>query len=681
MKLNLKKFLKSSSVAFFAFALAFVFAQQAHAAADITIVSATVTSATTISVTVGNLGGDSVTGVDVTKWHIDRNTGGSSPLDPSSFSITNAPGGVFTLTFAGGSFTDTATAYDASHGLYADASAVTDGGASTNAVVGHAASVAIADGQKPTFTANRTALNTIVLTFSETVDAADTATAAWTVAGATVTGATDPASSTTLTLTTTGLTSTSSTPAVTYVAGSGTVADISAATNEVANSATANAADQVKPTFTASRTALNTIVLTFSENVDASDTATAAWTVAGATVTVATDPANSTTLTLTTTGLTSTSSTPAVNYVAASGTVVDAATNEVADGGSVSASDHVAPTFTADRTAVNTIVLTFSEPVTGTAILNSFTVAGASAVTNTAVTGGTSVTLTTTGLTATDGTPNVGYVSATGDILDNSAATNEVANGGAIASTDHVPPTVAVTLSDHNLSHGDHSTVTFTFSEDPTGFTSGDVTVGNGNIGTIDATDPLVETAILTPSSNTNDLTNVISVGTGWTDSSPATNAPAGSSSSENYTVDTKINTGGGGGGSGGGHVVTVTPAVPANDGGAPLDCTAGVQFSPSTGRNCHAATPASPALINSPHFAAYNFGTVTLKNGSQGDAVKELQKFLNAKLNLGLVLDGKLGPKTIAVIKKWQSDHKLVADGLVGPKTKAQMNLEAEAS
>jgi hypothetical protein len=74
-----------------------------------------------------------------------------------------------------------------------------------------------------------------------------------------------------------------------------------------------------------------------------------------------------------------------------------------------------------------------------------------------------------------------------------------------------------------------------------------------------------------------------------------------------------------------------------------------------------------------------YNLGTATLGNGSSGDAVMELQRFLNAKLNLGLVVDGKLGPKTIAVIKTWQADNGLVADGLVGPKTKAKMNVEAE--
>lgn len=73
-----------------------------------------------------------------------------------------------------------------------------------------------------------------------------------------------------------------------------------------------------------------------------------------------------------------------------------------------------------------------------------------------------------------------------------------------------------------------------------------------------------------------------------------------------------------------------------------------------------------------------YNFGTVTLRRGSTGLAVVELQKFLNDKEGLGLVLDGKLGPKTIEVIRKWQSAHGLVVDGLVGPKTKIQMNAEA---
>jgi peptidoglycan hydrolase-like protein with peptidoglycan-binding domain len=74
---------------------------------------------------------------------------------------------------------------------------------------------------------------------------------------------------------------------------------------------------------------------------------------------------------------------------------------------------------------------------------------------------------------------------------------------------------------------------------------------------------------------------------------------------------------------------------------------------------------------------SAYDFGTVTLKNGSKGQAVMELQRFLNNTLNLGLVVDGRLGPKTILVIKKWQRDHGLFEDGLVGRNTKSKMNSE----
>ncbi|MFA5095411.1 MAG: Ig-like domain-containing protein [Candidatus Paceibacterota bacterium] len=84
-------------------------------------------------------------------------------------------------------------------------------------------------------------------------------------------------------------------------------------------------------------------------------------------------------------------------------------------------------------------------------------------------------------------------------------------------------------------------------------------------------------------------------------------------------------------------------------------------------------ATSSTPSTSSGP--SAYNFGTSTLKNGSKGEAVKELQRFLNQALNLGLVVDGKLGPKTVAVVKKWQKDNGLVADGLVGNKTKAKMN------
>ena len=95
--------------------------------------------------------------------------------------------------------------------------------------------------------------------------------------------------------------------------------------------------------------------------------------------------------------------------------------------------------------------------------------------------------------------------------------------------------------------------------------------------------------------------------------------------------------------------------------------------FNTTTGKSCGATSSVSSA--------SYNFGTTTLRNGSRGEGVRELQRFLNNVLNLGLATDGILGPKTIAVIRKWQSDNGLVPDGLVGPLTKARMEAVAGLS
>ncbi len=153
---------------------------------------------------------------------------------------------------------------------------------------------------------------------------------------------------------------------------------------------------------------------------------------------------------------------------------------------------------------------------------------------------------------------------------------------------------------------------------------------------------------------------------------------------------------GGGGGGGGGGAYPTpyqtpstttpATPATPATPGTNVPGCgnrTTG--FSESTGASCvgnTATTPATPATPATPGSGGtYNLGTSTLKNGSKGTAVMELQRLLNTLLNLGLKIDGILGPKTIAVIKKWQKQNGLAADGLVGPKTKAAMKAQAGAN
>jgi hypothetical protein len=149
--------------------------------------------------------------------------------------------------------------------------------------------------------------------------------------------------------------------------------------------------------------------------------------------------------------------------------------------------------------------------------------------------------------------------------------------------------------------------------------------------------------------------------------------------------------TSGGGGGGGGGSTTTttpppspvITPTPPATTPGTsngpsspkayiPGCDTRTTGFSTINGQSCLNNLP-STTTTTTPRI--YNFGLVTLRKGSTGEAVKELQRYLNDTLNLGLVIDGKLGPKTIGVIKVWQAQHGLVPDGLIGAKTKAMMN------
>ncbi len=129
-------------------------------------------------------------------------------------------------------------------------------------------------------------------------------------------------------------------------------------------------------------------------------------------------------------------------------------------------------------------------------------------------------------------------ISITGtDAASNTAAnvnpTNEATKAAYIDTT---APTVTITMDDAALNVGDTSTVTFTFSEAPTGFTTEDVTVGTGSIGVINTTNPLIQTAIYTPTDNIDVGTNVFTVGTGWTDA--ALNTGVGDDSA-NYAVDT----------------------------------------------------------------------------------------------------------------------------------------------
>ena len=108
--------------------------------------------------------------------------------------------------------------------------------------------------------------------------------------------------------------------------------------------------------------------------------------------------------------------------------------------------------------------------------------------------------------------------------------------------SDAVAPTLAITLSSYAIKAGETSLITFTFSEEVLNFTVADVTAPNGTLSGLTVTGvPEVYTALFTPNVDTEDPTNVITVGTDWTDL--VGNPPASSATSSNYTVDTKIPT------------------------------------------------------------------------------------------------------------------------------------------
>ena len=126
--------------------------------------------------------------------------------------------------------------------------------------------------------------------------------------------------------------------------------------------------DTVPPAITAAAvTSATSITLTYSENIDVTTTNGQGFALStGGTVHANTDPGNSDdTITLTVSGITNTSDTPAITYTASLGTVTDTASNRAVDQVFTGTTDDAPPTVFSIATAgASTIDIVLSENVT-----------------------------------------------------------------------------------------------------------------------------------------------------------------------------------------------------------------------------------------------------------------------------------------------------------------------------
>ena len=99
--------------------------------------------------------------------------------------------------------------------------------------------------------------------------------------------------------------------------------------------------------------------------------------------------------------------------------------------------------------------------------------------------------------------------------------------------------TASIVVADANLIAGETSLVTITFSEAVTGFTNADLTIENGTLSAVSSADGgITWTATLHPDAAITDATNLITLAAGSV-SDLAGNAGSGTTSSNNYAIDT----------------------------------------------------------------------------------------------------------------------------------------------
>ncbi|PTU73568.1 Ig-like domain-containing protein [Pseudomonas mangrovi] len=184
------------------------------------------------------------------------------------------------------------------------------------------------------------------------------------------------------------------------------------------------------------------------------------------------------------------------------------------------------------------VTITFSEAVSGFTTAD-LTVANGSVTGLSSSDGGITWTGTLTPSASIADTSNLITLDNTGvaDLSGNAGTGTTDSNNYAI---DTLRPTATIVVADTALNIGETSLVTITFSEAVTGFTLADLTVANGSLSGLSSSDGgITWTATLTPSASVSDATNLIVLAnTGVADA--AGNAGSGTTSSNNYAVDTQ---------------------------------------------------------------------------------------------------------------------------------------------
>ncbi|WP_347017042.1 BapA prefix-like domain-containing protein [Acinetobacter seifertii] len=398
--------------------------------------------------------------------------------------LTTTDGVTWTATFTQDG-TATPPSLSVANGTYTDLAGNPGSGASLAGLT--------ADITPPTLAISASDLNlaagestTVTFTFSEAVtgfDATDVA-----VAGGTLTGLTTTDGVTwTATFTQDG----TATPPSLSVAN-GTYTDLAGNPGSGASLAGLTA-DITPPTLAISASDLNlaagestTVTFTFSEAVtgfDATDVAVAGGTLTGLTTT----DGVTWTATFTQDG---TATPPSLSV--ANGTYTDLAGNP-GSGASLAGltADITPPTLAISASDLNlaagettTVTFTFSEPVTGFDATD-VTLAGGTLAGLASTDGGKTWTATFT----QDGTATPPSLSvANGTYTD---LAGNLGSGASLAglTADITPPTLAISASDLNLSVGESTTVTFTFSEPVTGFDASDVSLTGGTLAGLASTD------------------------------------------------------------------------------------------------------------------------------------------------------------------------------------------------